>query len=144
MHAARRARGVRGARSSKAVRLLAAVLALIALSFHAHSDPPDLAPVLSTGEHAWIGANDLARLLGATKFWRHDVRKLVLRTGEHRLAEEPHCRFWYKLYNATFVPCCKPSVLQVVLYRECSAHESMVWLATITDRDHGGAVEHYG
>lgn len=32
-----------------------------------------------------IAVNDLARLLGATKFWRADVRKLVLRVGERRL-----------------------------------------------------------
>ncbi len=32
-----------------------------------------------------VGANELARLLAATKFWRADVRKLVLRSGEHRL-----------------------------------------------------------
>ena len=32
-----------------------------------------------------VGANDLARLLEATKFWRADVRKLVLRVGDHRL-----------------------------------------------------------
>jgi N-acetylmuramoyl-L-alanine amidase len=34
---------------------------------------------------AHIGANDLARLLGATKFWRADLRKLVLRAGPHRV-----------------------------------------------------------
>jgi N-acetylmuramoyl-L-alanine amidase len=33
----------------------------------------------------YVGANDLARLLEATQFWRADVRKLVLRAGEHRL-----------------------------------------------------------
>jgi N-acetylmuramoyl-L-alanine amidase len=33
----------------------------------------------------YVGANDLARLLEATKFWRADVRKLVLRSGAHRI-----------------------------------------------------------
>jgi len=32
-----------------------------------------------------VGANDLARLLGATRTWHADVRKLVLVAGEHRL-----------------------------------------------------------
>jgi N-acetylmuramoyl-L-alanine amidase len=32
-----------------------------------------------------VAVNELARLLSATKFWRSDVRKLVLRAGEHRL-----------------------------------------------------------
>jgi N-acetylmuramoyl-L-alanine amidase len=32
-----------------------------------------------------LGANELARLLDAAKFWRADVRKLVLRTGTHQL-----------------------------------------------------------
>ena len=43
------------------------------------------APVLRIGGVAHIGANDLARLLEATKFWRADVRKLVLRAGPHRV-----------------------------------------------------------
>ncbi len=38
-----------------------------------------------TGDVAHIGANDLARLLEATKFWRSDLRKLVLRAGPHRV-----------------------------------------------------------
>jgi len=32
-----------------------------------------------------LGANELARLLDAAKFWRADVRKLVLRSGSHHL-----------------------------------------------------------
>ena len=32
-----------------------------------------------------VGANDLARLLGASRSWRSDVRKLVLHWSEHRL-----------------------------------------------------------
>jgi N-acetylmuramoyl-L-alanine amidase len=77
------------ARGGRAARFLALVAALVALSFHARtparSQPPDAARVHQSDELSWIGANDLARLLAATKFWRHDVRKLVLRTGEHRL-----------------------------------------------------------
>ena len=41
--------------------------------------------MLRIGGVAHIGANDLARLLEATKFWRADVRKLVLRAGTHRV-----------------------------------------------------------
>src|SRR5262249_31582211 len=32
-----------------------------------------------------VGANDLARLLGASRTWRDDVRKLGIKLGEHRL-----------------------------------------------------------
>ena len=41
---------------------------------------------------AVVAASELARLLGATEFWRPDVRKLVLRLGPHRLtftADDP-------------------------------------------------------
>ncbi len=44
------------------------------------------APVARLNGVPVVGVNDLARLLGATKFWRADVRKIVLRSGEHRLA----------------------------------------------------------
>ena len=50
------------------------------------------APVQRIRGVAHIGANDLARLLEATKFWRMDVRKLVLRAGAHRVtltADDP-------------------------------------------------------
>jgi N-acetylmuramoyl-L-alanine amidase len=53
-----------------------------------HSAPPaayESAPVTRIGGVAHVGANDLARLLEATKFWRADVRKLVLRAGTHRV-----------------------------------------------------------
>jgi N-acetylmuramoyl-L-alanine amidase len=43
------------------------------------------APVLRIWGVAHVGANDLARLLEATKFWRADLRKLVLRAGPHRV-----------------------------------------------------------
>jgi N-acetylmuramoyl-L-alanine amidase len=41
----------------------------------------------------YVGANDLARLLGATKFWRSDVRRLVLRAGAHRVTLTPDHSF---------------------------------------------------
>ncbi len=43
------------------------------------------APVALVGGVPMVAVNELARLLGATKFWRSDVRKLVLRAGERRL-----------------------------------------------------------
>ena len=46
---------------------------------------PETAPTRVIEGEVRIGANDLARLLGATKFWRSDVRKLVLRAGNHRI-----------------------------------------------------------
>jgi hypothetical protein len=32
-----------------------------------------------------VGVNDLGRLLGASRTWRADVRKLVLHAGDHRI-----------------------------------------------------------
>ena len=46
---------------------------------------PDSAPVRTLDGRPMIGANDLARLLDATKFWRGDVRKLELRVRAHRV-----------------------------------------------------------
>lgn len=46
---------------------------------------PENASVTQVDGTTWIGAHDLARLLGATKFWRADLRKLELRAGGHRL-----------------------------------------------------------
>jgi N-acetylmuramoyl-L-alanine amidase len=53
---------------------------------------PETAPVRRIEGEPYIAVNDLARLLDATKFWRADVRQLVLRTGAHSLvltAENP-------------------------------------------------------
>jgi N-acetylmuramoyl-L-alanine amidase len=46
---------------------------------------PETIPVRAIGGDDYVAVNDLARLLDATKFWRSDVRKLVLRTGTHSL-----------------------------------------------------------
>ncbi|HUK63325.1 MAG TPA: N-acetylmuramoyl-L-alanine amidase, partial [Dongiaceae bacterium] len=46
---------------------------------------PENAPVERTAEGGWIGAQDLARLLGATKYWHSELRKLELRTPTHRI-----------------------------------------------------------
>jgi N-acetylmuramoyl-L-alanine amidase len=45
----------------------------------------DSAPVVVLDGAAYVGTNDLARLLDATRFWRADVRKLVLRAGAHHV-----------------------------------------------------------
>jgi N-acetylmuramoyl-L-alanine amidase len=55
------------------------------LSVPPRIDGPETAPVQDLDGATRIGANDLARLLDATKFWRADVRKLVLRTHGHRI-----------------------------------------------------------
>jgi N-acetylmuramoyl-L-alanine amidase len=47
------------------------------------SEGPDTAPVRQIEGRPCIAVDDLARLLDATKFWRADVRRLVLRTGPH-------------------------------------------------------------
>ncbi len=46
---------------------------------------PDSAPVRRIEGDPYVAANDLARLLDATKFWRADARKLVLRSGRHSI-----------------------------------------------------------
>jgi N-acetylmuramoyl-L-alanine amidase len=47
---------------------------------------PETAPVRRVDGTPYLGVNDLARLMDATKFWRADVRKLVLRSGAHSIA----------------------------------------------------------
>ena len=50
------------------------------------------APTREVSGTTCVGANDLARLLRATKFWHPEVRKLILRAGPHRIqltAEDP-------------------------------------------------------
>jgi len=43
------------------------------------------APVTRVDGVPYVSANDLARLLDGAKYWRADVRKLVIRTPGHRL-----------------------------------------------------------
>ena len=49
--------------------------------------PPiaDSAPLRTIEGRPYLAAGDLARLLSATRYWRADVRKLVLRAGAHRV-----------------------------------------------------------
>ena len=49
------------------------------------AEPPESAPTRLIDGETRLGVNDLARLLEATKFWRADVRKLVVRTRAHRI-----------------------------------------------------------
>jgi N-acetylmuramoyl-L-alanine amidase len=46
---------------------------------------PETIPVRSVNGQGYVAVNDLARILGATKFWRPDVRKLSLRAGAHTI-----------------------------------------------------------
>lgn len=47
---------------------------------------PDQVVVTRIADTDYVAANDLARLLDATKFWRADVLRLELRTGPHVIA----------------------------------------------------------
>jgi N-acetylmuramoyl-L-alanine amidase len=51
----------------------------------ARIEGPDTAPVRRIEGEPYIAVNDLARLLDATKFWRPELRKLVLRGGRHSI-----------------------------------------------------------
>jgi N-acetylmuramoyl-L-alanine amidase len=54
---------------------------------------PQSAPVALLDGVPYVGAGDVARLLGATFYWRGDVRKLVLRAGDHSIkltADNPY------------------------------------------------------
>ena len=46
---------------------------------------PDMAPTVMRDGTPYVGVNGLARLLDATKFWRADLRKLVLRSERHSI-----------------------------------------------------------
>lgn len=65
-----------------------ALLGALACAAAALAAPPpggSSAPVQRIDGVPCVSANDLARLLDGAKFWRADVRKLVIRTHEHRL-----------------------------------------------------------
>ena len=75
------------ARLAAAVALLglAAVAAIAATTSERASAPVETASIRTLDGEPYLGANDLARLLDATKFWRGDIRKLQLRARGHRL-----------------------------------------------------------
>jgi N-acetylmuramoyl-L-alanine amidase len=66
-----------------------ALLVLLALAADWRTPPPGEGPetvrVRTLDGHHYVPVNDLARMLDATKFWRADVRKLVLRAGAHTI-----------------------------------------------------------
>ncbi|TMQ69430.1 MAG: hypothetical protein E6K80_11715 [Candidatus Eisenbacteria bacterium] len=64
---------------------LAAVLLARAADWRtpAPGEGPESAPVRRVDGQPYLAVNDLARLIDATKFWRADVRRLVLRTASH-------------------------------------------------------------
>ena len=49
------------------------------------ADLPENAPVERDAQGSWIAATDIARLIGATKYWHGALRKLELRTPLHRI-----------------------------------------------------------
>jgi N-acetylmuramoyl-L-alanine amidase len=75
--------------------LLVAALAAVGTAVPGAAQPPqggDSAPVAAVDGKPCLSASDMARLLGATQYWRSDVRKLTLRTGSHTIkltAENP-------------------------------------------------------
>jgi N-acetylmuramoyl-L-alanine amidase len=80
-----------GGRGRAATVVLLAVIALLVARASAdwrsvpRGEGPDSAPVRRIGGEPYVAVNDLARLLDATKFWRADARKLVLRSGRHSI-----------------------------------------------------------
>src|SRR5258705_3713132 len=65
---------------------LFALLALAALAPHpARADAIETIPVTRVDGVPHLSANEIARVLEAAKFWRADVRKLVLRAGNHQV-----------------------------------------------------------
>lgn len=46
---------------------------------------PEALPIRTIDGIGYVGVNDLARVLDATKFWRSDTRRLGLRVGPHSL-----------------------------------------------------------
>jgi N-acetylmuramoyl-L-alanine amidase len=72
---------------SRRATLVALALAALApgAPLPARADAVETVPVVRVEGVPHLGANELARLLSAAKFWRADVRKLVLRTGNHQL-----------------------------------------------------------
>lgn len=91
-------RGTRS-RTRSAARFVTACAVTLALAAHARAQAPATrdtirvpsglgvasAPVTVLDSVAMVGVNDLARLLGASRMWRSDVRRMVLRSGDHRL-----------------------------------------------------------
>lgn len=43
------------------------------------------AQIRTVDDQPYVGSNDLSRLLGATRYWRADIRKLELRAQRHRM-----------------------------------------------------------
>lgn len=85
----------RGAAWGAAHGLLLVLLAAPVIASTPVTSTPPTAPVALGAATATVGrvdgiamiaGNDLARVLGASKSWRSDVRKLVLQMGTHRLA----------------------------------------------------------
>jgi N-acetylmuramoyl-L-alanine amidase len=90
MRARRRRIGPRGI---AAIAAIAGTLAFAAALAQRATTPrvsrvqsPDTAPIRRLeGGAPYVAVNDLARLLGATKFWRPELRKLTLRAGRHQI-----------------------------------------------------------
>jgi N-acetylmuramoyl-L-alanine amidase len=92
MSATRPTRVPSAAPRTAGVRLVIALAILLAPRIAAgdwrsapRGEGPDSAPIQRIDGVPYVAVNDLARLLDATKFWRSDLRRLVLRSGSHTL-----------------------------------------------------------
>jgi N-acetylmuramoyl-L-alanine amidase len=83
--AVRRAGGRRLGASLLLIALAAAIPHAGAQRGSERGEGPDSAPVRRIEGEAYVAVNDLARLLGATKFWRADARRMTLRSGRHNI-----------------------------------------------------------
>jgi len=52
---------------------------------HAEERPAEKIMPILIGGASYVSTNDLARIFGATKYWRPEIQKLTLRLGEHTL-----------------------------------------------------------
>ena len=73
----------------RALLALGLLFGLLALGADWRTPPPSEGPesvrTRSLAGAEYVPVNDLARILDATRFWRADVRKLVLRSGSHSI-----------------------------------------------------------
>jgi N-acetylmuramoyl-L-alanine amidase len=53
---------------------------------HGDGRPEEQITILESGMQVWLSARDLSAVIGAPRYWRSDLKRLVLRTPTHELA----------------------------------------------------------
>ncbi|HEX7879384.1 MAG TPA: hypothetical protein VF720_08245, partial [Candidatus Eisenbacteria bacterium] len=48
--------------------------------------PEEQAAILEAGPRTWLSARDLSAVIGAPRYWRSDLKRLVIRTPTHEMA----------------------------------------------------------